>query len=108
METISKIPLRGNIKKSFSELVLITKALCHSLFNPTNPLIIRSIFMSILFPKEKSIHTIIKKQNGKKCNDFGQDLHKGENIKYRVENLEFADCLNEKVKRLIKTINMSF
>ena len=41
---------------------------------------------------------------GKKCNDFGQDLDKGENIKQMVENLrEFADCLNEKVKRLIKT-----
>ncbi len=65
--------------------------------------------MSILFHKEKSIHTIIKKQNGKKCNDFGQDLHKGENIKHRVENLkEFADCLNEKVKRLIKKIKQVF
>ena len=34
----------------------------------------------------------------KNANDFGQDLHKGENIKHRVENLEFAVCLNEKVK----------
>jgi len=60
--------------------------------------------MSILFHKEKSIHTIIKNKMGKKCNDFGQDLDKGENIKQMVENLrEFADCLNEKVKRLIKT-----
>jgi len=61
--------------------------------------------MVILFHKEKSIHTTIKKQNGKKCNSFGQDLHKDENIKQMVENLrEFAACLNEKVKRLIKTI----
>ena len=56
--------------------------------------------MSILIHKEKSIHTIIKKQNGKKCNGFGQDLHKDENIKQMVENWKFADCLNENVKRL--------
>jgi len=47
--------------------------------------------MSILFHKEKSIHTIIKKR-GKKCNSSGQDAHKDENIRKMVENLgEFAD-----------------
>ena len=45
---------------------------------------------------------------GKNANGFDQDLDKDGNIKQMVENLEFADCLNEKVKRLIKTIKLVF
>jgi len=68
-------------------------------FIQSNKSVDNSIYFHIHFISAGKVNTHNnKKQNGKKCNGFGQDLHKGENIKQMVENLEFAVCLNEKVK----------
>ena len=57
-------------KKIFNRLFTILKLYRHYLSDLANPIIIQSIFMTILFHNEKTVHLIIKEQIKEKTGQF--------------------------------------
>ncbi|MBA3749327.1 MAG: hypothetical protein H0X03_00230 [Nitrosopumilus sp.] len=86
-------------KKVFNNLFIIPKLYCHSLSNLSHPLIIHSIFMAILFHREKIVQLVIKDKVETKQNNSRQKLFKDKNYEQVIENLrKFIDCLRENDK----------
>ncbi len=89
-------------KKIFNKLFSLPKLYCHCLSNLTNPIIIQSIFMAILFHNKKIMHLIIKDNIESEHKNSRQELIKdNENGQQIIENWKnFTDCLNENDKKI--------
>ncbi len=93
-------------KKNFNNVLSISKLYCHSLSNLTNPIIILSIFMAILFYNEKIMYLILKDNVEEETpgNSRQKSFKDDENCQQQQQIIEnwrkFTNCLNENDKNI--------